>query len=326
MKFFRVISFFVLLAIFSACKPKVPKQYLQPDEFEDILYDYHLADAMAENAGTDGDASYDAVLYRQAVFRKYGITQAEFDSSLVYYMRHADKFHKVYENLAERFENEAMALGASANDIRRYGDMKSASDTTNMWVGVPSAMFMPVAPYNVMSFELPADSTYHEGDRLILSFNCNFLDRGSSRYGVALLALQFKNDSVASNTVRMSGNSNYSVTVADGAGKGIKAVRGFFYLGENSRREDSDRGINLMFVNNIRLVRMRGSVAKPTGSVSPLRPAVPDTSLKKSPDKVQGGNAPMERRLVPVKGGVAPMKVNNLKPVRNVQANRPEPK
>ena len=34
----------------------------------------------------------------------------------------------------------------------------------------------------------------------------------------------------------------------------------------------------------------------------------------------------MERRLVPVKGGVAPMKVNNLKPVRNVQANRPEPK
>lgn len=326
MKCFHAISFIVLLAAFSACKPRVPRQYIQPDEFENILYDYHLAGAMANGVGAEGDASYDAMLYRQAVFRKYGITQADFDSSLVYYMRHADKLHKVYENLSRRFEDEAMSLGASANDVRRYGDMKSASDTTNMWNGVPAAMFLPSAPYNVMSFDLPVDSTYHKGDRLILSFNCNFLDRGGARYGVALLALQFDNDSVASNTVRMTGNSNYSVTVSDGAGKGIKAVRGFFYLGEDSRRDDTDRGVSLMFVNGIRLVRMRGSVAKPVDTGTQLRPATADTALHKPSVSVPSGKMPMERQLAPVRGGVAPVRVNGLKPVRSVSVSKPEGK
>ena len=323
MRPFLVISFIVLLALVSACKPRVPKQYLQPDEFEDILYDYHLADAMANNGELDDDVSYEVALYRQAVFRKYGVTQAEFDSSLVYYMRHADQLHQVYENLAKRFEDEAMALGASANDIRRYGDMKSSRDTTNMWVGVPAAMLMPKAPYNVMSFELQADSTYREGDRLILSFNCDFLDRGGSRYGMALLVLQFKNDSVASNTVRMSGRSNYSITVADGSGKGIKAIRGFFYLGEDSRRDDAGSGVRLMFINNIRLVRMRGSVVEAKDAAVPLRPVPGDTALRKTPQKATDVNNPSGKRLLPANGAVMPMKVNNLKPVRNVSNAKP---
>lgn len=271
MKILRIVLFISLFILMLACKPQVPDKYLQPDEFENILYDYHLADAMA-NEDEDAEATtYDVVLYRQSVLRKYGITQAQFDSSLVYYMRHADRLHKVYENLSSRFENEAMALGASANDIRRYGDMKSARDTLNIWHGVPAAMFMPVSPYNVISFEIPADSTYKKGDKLILSFNCDFLYNEGIKDGLALLALQFKNDSVASNTVRMSMNSNYSVTVADNNGKGIKSVRGFICLnnrevhGEERREND----LRIMFVDNIRLVRMRNNISNQT--VKPVK-------------------------------------------------------
>ena len=39
---------FVLLLL-AACHPGVPKQYIQPDEMEDLLYDYHLSQAMARN-------------------------------------------------------------------------------------------------------------------------------------------------------------------------------------------------------------------------------------------------------------------------------------
>lgn len=327
MKRFHVILLIVLLVLVAACKPKVPKEYLQPDEFEDILYDYHLADAMANNSETGADASYNVALYRQAVFCKYGITQSDFDSSLVYYMRHADQLHNVYENLAKRFEDEAMALGASANDIRRYGDMKSSRDTTNMWVGVPAAILVPKAPYNVMSFELLADSTYRDGDKLILSFNCDFLDRGGSRNGIALLALQFKNDSVASNTVRMSGRSNYTVTVADGSGKGIKAIRGFFYFGEDRRRDDADNGVSLMFINNIRLVRMRGSVVEAKDDAVPLRPVANDTASRSTKQTAPTVNGTVGKRVMPVKGVLTPVKVNGLKPAtRNVPITKPSAK
>lgn len=226
---FLLIS--LLLIIFS-CKPQVPGKYLQPDEFEDILYDYHLADAMVDNDGSD-EKKYEVTLYRQAVLKKYGITQAEFDSSLVYYVRHADRLHKIYENLSKRLSDEALALGASANDISKYGDLTSVKDTSNMWRGVSSCVLMPNAPYNTMSFEITADSTYHEGDKLIFSFNSNFIFKEGVRDGVAMLAVQFKNDSIASSVIHLSSNNNYSISIADTENNGIKAIRGFVYLNKS---------------------------------------------------------------------------------------------
>lgn len=275
-----------LLLVFS-CKPQVPGKYIQPDEFEDILYDYHLADAMAENNEGAENNQYDIALYRQTVLRKYNVTQAEFDSSLVYYMRHADRLHKIYENLSKRLSDEAMALGASANDISRYGDMKSAKDTSNLWTGVSSCVLMSEAPYNVMSFDITADSTYHKGDRIIFSFNSNFIFKEGVKEGIAMLAVQFENDSVASSTVHISSNSNYSVTVSDGHNNGIKAIRGFVYL-DKKFSEEKRNSLKLMFVDGIRLVRMRAkgnTLAKPEGGRTVGKP-----------DSVSGQNIPADSR------------------------------
>jgi hypothetical protein len=41
----------VLLMLIGACKPQTPKQFIQPKEMEDILVDYHLAMAMANETG-----------------------------------------------------------------------------------------------------------------------------------------------------------------------------------------------------------------------------------------------------------------------------------
>lgn len=101
---------FVALMLIVGCKPGVPSEIIQPDDMEDILYDYQLADAMAQQSS---DYAYNQVLYREAVFKKYGITSAEFDSSMVYYTRHTESLHKIYENIAERLRNEALSLGAS---------------------------------------------------------------------------------------------------------------------------------------------------------------------------------------------------------------------
>ena len=46
-----------------------------------VLYDYHIAKAMGEEVPYN--ESYKRVLYIESVFKKYGITQADFDSSMV---------------------------------------------------------------------------------------------------------------------------------------------------------------------------------------------------------------------------------------------------
>lgn len=42
----------VLFGLFS-CKPSVDDEYIQPDEMEDILYEYHLAEEIARLNGGD---------------------------------------------------------------------------------------------------------------------------------------------------------------------------------------------------------------------------------------------------------------------------------
>lgn len=185
---------------------------------------------MAQNEENSSGDEYNTMLYRQAVLNKYGITQAEFDSSLVYYTRHSDRLHQVYENLVKRFEDDAMSLGASANDIRRFGDMRSERDTSNLWVGEPATMLTVFPPYNVMSFEIMADSTYQAGDRIIFSFNCDFIYNEGIKDGRAVLAVQFKNDSVASSMVRMSSNMNYVLTVTDSDKKELRLFVDLFTL------------------------------------------------------------------------------------------------
>ena len=39
----------VMLALWllAACKPRIPSQVIQPDDMEDVLYDYYLASGMS---------------------------------------------------------------------------------------------------------------------------------------------------------------------------------------------------------------------------------------------------------------------------------------
>ncbi len=81
---FPYLFVFTVLLFLAGCKPSVPSKYLSKGKMEDILYDYHIAQAMGEQSSNPATAC----TYRAAVFKKYHITQAQFDSSLVYYTRH----------------------------------------------------------------------------------------------------------------------------------------------------------------------------------------------------------------------------------------------
>ena len=71
------------LTLVVGCKPGIPSEYLSPGEMENILYDYHIARAMNSNDYQNGDTLTTHV-YKLAVLKKYGVSEADYDSSLVY--------------------------------------------------------------------------------------------------------------------------------------------------------------------------------------------------------------------------------------------------
>ena len=249
------VGFLMLIA---GCKPTVPSRYIQPGELEDILYDYHLADAMASVSGND---SVNMVKYHTAVLQKHGYTEADFDSSLVYYLRHTEQLKTIYENLAKRFRDESVALGGSAGDT--FANVGLTGDTANVWREETSLVLAPQKPFNQHSFSLKADSAFHKGDVLMLDFNSDFIYQDGMRDGVVMLSVRFSNDSIASQTVHLSTGGHSSLRVSDDDRLGIKEVRGFFMLSRSQSPSENLTTLKLMIVSGIRLLRMHASQEKP---------------------------------------------------------------
>ena len=257
----RISKIFILLAllIMAGCKPRVPKEYIQPRKLENILYDYHVADGMAYTESNYQDLAFRRQAYREAALRKHGVTQAELDSSLVYYYRHTERLYDIYKNLAKRLNNDALALGATTNELSQFEGMTGRGDTATVWSSAQSVALMPQAPYNCVTFDAKADTAYHEGDKMILAFDCQFIFQDGTRDGVAMLAVTFKNDSTATQIMHLSSDNHYSLQITDNDRIGVKYVRGFIYLAKGNSFGPPSTTLKLMCISNMKLLRMHTS-------------------------------------------------------------------
>lgn len=325
-----LVAVMALLFCVSSCKPSLPSGVLSKGKMTDILYDYHLALAMA-HMDDNGDKGQ-SLAYREAVLRKHDVTSAEFDSSMVYYMRHTELLEDVYKDLTDRYNNEITAMGGSAKEGGEFANLSATGDTANVWNLAASMVFMPVKPFNSTSFDIKVDSTFHKGDRLMLDFDAQFIYQDGMRNGVAMLAVQFGNDSIAQRTIMIQSSQHYSVELSDDDSLGIKSVKGYFMLmnGDNGTDVSSQTTLKLMFLEHIKLIRMHPQkpVAAPAGSSS----SVSSDSLRKdsaSSSSSSSGEKPGEQTFeMSSQKPVHPIRMPDgkpLKPLREMKPMKAEP-
>lgn len=325
-----LVAVMALLFCVSSCKPSLPSGVLSKGKMTDILYDYHLALAMA-HMDDNGDKGQ-SLAYREAVLRKHDVTSAEFDSSMVYYMRHTELLEDVYKDLTDRYNNEITAMGGSAKEGGEFANLSATGDTANVWNLATSMVFMPVQPFNSTSFDIKVDSTFHKGDRLMLDFDAQFIYQDGMRNGVAMLAVQFGNDSIAQRTIMIQSTQHYSVELSDADSLGIKSVKGYFMLmnGDDGTGVSSQTTLKLMFLEHIKLIRMHPQkpVAAPAGS----SPSVSSDSLRKdsaSSASSSSGEKPGEQTFeMSSQKSVHPIRMPDgkpLKPLREMKPMKAEP-
>lgn len=325
-----LVAVMALLFSVSSCKPSLPSGVLSKGKMTDILYDYHLALAMA-HMDDNGDKGQ-SLAYREAVLRKHDVTSAEFDSSMVYYMRHTELLEDVYKDLTDRYNNEITAMGGSAKEGGEFANLSATGDTANVWTLAASMVFMPVKPFNSTSFDIKVDSTFHKGDRLMLDFDAQFIYQDGMRNGVAMLAVQFGNDSIAQRTIMIQSTQHYSVELSDADSLGIKSVKGYFMLmnGDNGTGVSSQTTLKLMFLEHIKLIRMHPQkpVAAPAGSSS----SASSDSLRKdsaSSSSSSSGEKPGEQTFeMSSQKPVHPIRMPDgkpLKPLREMKPMKAEP-
>ena len=252
----KVVQQMILTAVgfllLSACKPTVPKEYIQPDEMEDLLYDYYVAQGVRPDLKSR-NVEYDHHSMNSLVLKKHGLTQAEMDSSLKYYYNHLEDLFKIYGNVQKRLSETALELGASTKEVERFTTQSVSGDTTDVWEGSRQMMILPQSPYHIVKFSQKADSSFHQGDSFLMTFGNTFLVQSGSKNASLVLSVYYENDSIITNSTTVSQAGNTTLRIPP-CGLKAKELKGFVYMPKR-QGFDNENDMCVLLLDNIQLVR-----------------------------------------------------------------------
>lgn len=224
--------FIGLLALcLASCKVKRPDTVLSNEKMEDVLYDYHIAKAMGEQQSRN--ENYKRVLYMDYVYKKHGITEAQFDSSMVWLSRNPKELMIIYEEVNARLKK---AKDLVDEMIARRDNKPKASlpgDSIDVWYGQRTFQLTGYPLNNLYAFDIPSDENFQDKDTLCWKVDYAFFGDtvalDSVHYPVMAMQVFYEKDTV--NTVRQlphSGTESIRLW-ADTLGK-IKRIYGFVYF------------------------------------------------------------------------------------------------
>lgn len=113
----RLYILFLLAMALVSCSHR-PDGVLSSGKMCDVLIDLHKTDGIIQIKGFNYGHDVEVAALYQAVLEKHGVTQAEFDSSLVWYTDHPLQFNRVYPKVMEALEKEQTLYSAKAEDAQ----------------------------------------------------------------------------------------------------------------------------------------------------------------------------------------------------------------
>ena len=247
----RSLTYLLVLMLVVACKPSVPSEYIQPGDMEDILYDYHLALAMSRQKG-GSETDYNRMLYFESVLKKYDVTKAEFDSSLVYYYSHAYRLKAIYSEVNQRLNDEAATMGIAVGDINRYSQYSTTGDTANIWKLQTDLLLIPRPTMNRFDFTVKVDTTFKRGDSFMFQFMSEYIWQSGSKDVTVCFVCKYEGDSIIQTVNHVSVDGTNQVRVPAYREKKLKDMRGFIYLNDGG---DGNNTRKMLFVSQIQLIR-----------------------------------------------------------------------
>ena len=303
----RSLTYLLILMLVMACKPTVPSEYIQPDDMEDILYDYHLALAMArQKSGEEQD--YNRLLYFRSVLKKYNVTEADFDSSLVYYYSHAYRLKDIYSEVNQRLNEEAASLGVAVGDINRYSQYSASGDTANIWTATQHVLLIPSPTMNRYDFTVKVDSTFKRGDSFMFQFMSEFIWQTGTKDVTVCFVCKYAGDSIiqTANHITVSGLAQVRLPVY--REKKLKEMRGFIYLNDGG---DDSNTRKLMFISQIQLIRFHDKTIDDDDDETTEDESSPEPSPE---DSIQRSDDPREPDADTVRGRISGGR-NGLRPI-----------
>lgn len=113
MKNFLTYLLLLILPVISSCGKAGSKSgegILSEEKMVELLVDTHLIDAILSADNSRSEVKRDkALFYYPSVLEKHGVTKAQMDSSIAWYMRNPALYNRIYEKVVKNLENRQAA-------------------------------------------------------------------------------------------------------------------------------------------------------------------------------------------------------------------------
>jgi hypothetical protein len=190
-QFVLILGFFLLL---SACNGR-PRGVLDQKDMTKILIDMHKTEALLSEKGLSYGSYSSKAPYYSFVLKKYGITQAQFDSSLVWYTKNPQKFGRIYDDVTAQ-------LTKFQKEIKRgkYHDVDTlelAKIKVNIWMQRTKYILTKDSARTHLDFNIP-NQGFMYGDTYILKLLLRIAPEDSSVRQRVILRINYANGKVDS--------------------------------------------------------------------------------------------------------------------------------
>jgi hypothetical protein len=219
-----LIPLFFLSAFFTACDNR-PFHVLSDKKLEAVLFDMYIAQAEMDNnrsVFSDSVRKHDLL---NAVLRKHNITQADFDSSLVWYSDNLEQYIKVNEKISARY-------------AKMTEDLKTRqTENPEMLIAEESAIRYPVKnrffflqktdlPQNIYTFQ--ADTTLHEYNG-VYNLRFNVLGLPSEIRPVVTFCVQCQDTTIVQRD-SIRGNGFFTMSIQVFSTQQVNSLYGSIYF------------------------------------------------------------------------------------------------
>ena len=269
------ISLLFLLVLSLLSCDKTPRGVISVNDMADLIVDLKIADVYIERHRDEFPDDSSKLVLKQSVFKKYGITSEDYDSSLVWYAHNMDDYIKAHDQavliLQKRMDkltknegkdkvdesrgipgeptHDAVPRGGVTGPLggkhRNLFGNDANSDTVDLWMGRRCYALNQGARHGFITFDFPHEANYQPGDRYELAYK---LCRGDNDFKVSLNV-----DYIDGTTTQMAratyGDGWVTVDVQSDTARQVRRVYG--YVSYNIKPG------HVAYVDSLMLVRTR---------------------------------------------------------------------
>ena len=237
-----ILAFICLIA---SCS-RVPKHIISERKMRVVLFDMLIAEAMVETMPDSFPMIADREQVFDAVFRKHNLTQAGYDSSLIWYGKHMDLYMGIYK-LVLRDVNASLSALGEIKPSPLSGDV-SEQDSVDIWIYPRMAIFSSERFLNVMTFDINPIAPYLPGSSYVLGVSVwGMTPDLKFKPKIHISAVQA--DTIISVNKDITGDGYYEAILQTTATKQVRRVYGYIYMNE------TEAAYQRIYLHDIRLMK-----------------------------------------------------------------------